>query len=135
MSYKIGLLLSMIFVALFFLFGADLISLQSAYSSLEAKANNISYLISRNGVIDNDFINYVESTFYVDFECATNLNPTFGEKIIYTIKTEYHPLVISHEEMTLYIKCMFLIKYLMNGKMVNVYRMLGLMQSQKHVRC
>ncbi len=111
MSYKIGLLLSMIFVALFFLFGADLISLQSAYSSLDAKANNISYLISRNGVIDNDFINYVEQTFYVEFECDTNLNPTFGEKIIYTITTQYNPLVISNEEMTLSITRMTIVGF------------------------
>ena len=111
MSYKIGLLLSMIFVALFFLFGADLISLQSAYSSLDAKANNISYLISRNGVIDNDFINYIEQTFYVDFECEINQNPTFGEKIIYTIKTQYSPMVISSEEMTLSITRMTIVGF------------------------
>ena len=42
MSYKIGLILSMMFVALFFLFGADLITLESVYSGLDAKANNIS---------------------------------------------------------------------------------------------
>ena len=59
MSYKIGLILSMVFVAMFFLFGADLISIQSVYSSLDSKANNISYLISRSGVIDEEFINYV----------------------------------------------------------------------------
>ena len=111
MSYKIGLLLSMIFVALFFLFGADLISLQSAYSSLDSKANNISYLISRNGVIDNDFINYVETTFYVDFECDKHLNPTFGEKIIYTIKTQYTPLVISDDDMTLSITRMTIVGF------------------------
>ena len=41
MSYKVGLILSMVFVALFFLFGADLITLESVYSTLDAKANNI----------------------------------------------------------------------------------------------
>ena len=56
MSYKIGLILSMVFVAMFFLFGADLISIQSVYSSLDSKANNISYLISRSGVIDEELI-------------------------------------------------------------------------------
>ena len=38
MSYKVGLILSMIFVAMFFLFGADLITVQSVYSMLDAKA-------------------------------------------------------------------------------------------------
>ena len=80
MSYKVGLILSMIFISMFFLFGADLISIQSVYSSLDSKANNISYLISRSGVIDEEFINYVESYYYVDFDCPLNLTPTFGKK-------------------------------------------------------
>lgn len=111
MSYKIGLILSMIFVALFFLFGADLITLESTFSVLDAKANNISYIISRNGVIDDEFKNYIESTFLVDFECPENLSPTFGEKIIYQISTSYHPLVISKQEMTISIKRMTIVGF------------------------
>ena len=111
MSFKVGLILSMVFVALFFLFGADLITLESVYSTLDAKANNISYLISRNGVVDNDFINYIEATFSVDFECPKNTSPTFGEKVIYTISTTYCPLVISKTEMTVAIQRMTIIGF------------------------
>ena len=111
MSYKIGLILSMIFVALFFLFGADLITIESVYSTLDAKANNISYIISRNGVIDDDFIEYIETTFMVDFECPKNLSPTFGEKIIYQISTNYRPLVISKQEMTIIVKRMTIVGF------------------------
>ena len=111
MSYKIGLILSMIFVALYFAFGADLLSLQSAYSVLDSKANNISYVISRNGVIDNDFINYIETTFNVTFDCQTNPYPTFGEKIIYTISTDYQPMVISKQKMTIAIKRMTIVGF------------------------
>lgn len=111
MSYKIGLILSMIFVALFFLLGADLVSLQGAYSVLDSKANNISYIISRNGVIDDDFINYIETTFSVSFNCPKNLSPQFGEKIIYEISTSYHPLVISQNEMTLVIQRMTIVGF------------------------
>ena len=111
MSYKVGLILSMIFVALFFIFGADLLTLQSVYSSLDSKANNISYLISRNGTIDDDFINYVENTFLVDFDCPKNQSPAFGEKIIYQISTTYHPLVISKQEMTVAIKRMTIVGF------------------------
>lgn len=111
MSYKVGLILSMIFVALFFLFGADLITLESTFSVLDAKANNISYIISRNGVIDDEFINYIETTFSVDFDCPKNLSPAFGEKIIYQISTSYHPLVISKEEMTISIKRMTIVGF------------------------
>ncbi len=111
MSYKIGLILSMIFVALFFTFGADLISLQSAYSALDAKANNISYIISRNGVIDDDFIYYIETTFSVDFNCQKNLSPTFGEKITFTVTTVYKPLIISKQEMHLSVKRMTIVGF------------------------
>lgn len=106
MSYKIGLILSMIFVAIFFLFGADLFTLNGVYSALDAKANNISYLISRNGTIDDNFAYYIETTFSVEFECPKNLAPTFGQKITYQISTTYHPLVISKEEMSITIKRM-----------------------------
>ena len=111
MSYKIGLLLSMIFVALFFLFGADLLSIQNAYSVLDAKANNISYLISRTGVIDDAFINYVEQTFYVHFACEKHLNPSFGDEVTYQISTQYQPLVIAKEKMTIVIERMTIIGF------------------------
>lgn len=111
MSYKIGLLLSMIFVALFFLFGADLISLQSTYSILDSKANNISYLISRNGVITTDFIYYIETTFSVEIECPLNSSPYFGEKIYYRISTEFTPMVISQEKITISIERMTIVGF------------------------
>lgn len=111
MSYKIGLLLSMIFVALYFIFGADLISLQSAYSVLDAKANNISYIISRNGEIDAAFTNYIETTFNVDFVCDLDHTPVFGEKITYEISATYSPLVISKEDMTITVRRMTIIGF------------------------
>lgn len=111
MSYKIGLILSMIFVALFFLFGADLISLQGAYSVLDSKANNISYIISRNGVIDDNFINYIETTFSVTFDCPKNSSPEFGEKIIYSISAPYRPLILSKQEMTIVISRMTIVGF------------------------
>lgn len=111
MSYKIGLILSMVFVALFFMFGADLFTLNGVYSALDAKANNISYLISKNGYIDDEFIHYVEVTFSVAFDCPKNPSPIFGEKIIYQISTSYRPLVISNDEMTIAIKRMTIVGF------------------------
>ena len=111
MSYKIGLLLSMIFITLFFLFGADLITLESLYSSLDTKANNISYLISRNGVIDDNFIYYIETTFNVEFVCDKNLSPEFGEQIFYEVSMNYRPMVISKKEMTITIQRMTIVGF------------------------
>ena len=111
MSYKIGLILSMIFVALFFIFGADLLTIESVYSSLDSKANNISYIISRTGYIDDEFIEYIENTFLVTFDCPKNEFPAFGDKIIYQISTTYHPLVISKQEMTISIQRMTVVGF------------------------
>ena len=101
----------MIFVAMFFLFSADLISIQSVYSVLDAKANNISYLISRTGIIDEDFIYYVESTYDVMFHCEFNYAPTFGEEITYTISTEYQPMIIDQETMVIAISRMTIVGF------------------------
>lgn len=101
----------MVFVAMFFLFSADLISIQSVYSTLDAKANNISYIISRNGVIDNDFINYIETTYNVDFSCPLNSSPTFGEEITYIISTDYQPMIIDKNTMTISISRMTIVGF------------------------
>lgn len=111
MSYKIGILLSMIFVALFFLFGADLISIQSVFSTLDAKSNNISYLIARNGLIDDAFKNRIENMYHVEFICDNNLSPTFGEEIIYTISSTYQPMIISKGEMKISISKMTVVGF------------------------
>lgn len=101
----------MIFVALFFLFGADLIGLQSAFSALDSKANNISYLIARNGIINEEFIDSIEETFYVDFICELHLAPTFGEKITYTITSTYQPLIIDKQEILIAVHRMTIIGF------------------------
>ena len=111
MSYKVGILLSMVFVAMFFLFDADLITLQSAYSSLDAKANNISYLISRAGVIDDAFKSHISTIYKVEFDCDNNLNPTFGEEIIYSISTKYQPMIIGKSEMKITISRMTVVGF------------------------
>lgn len=111
MSYKIGVLLSMIFVAMFFLFGADLISIQSVFSTLDAKSNNISYLISRTGIIDDAFKNHIENMYHVEFICDNNLSPTFGEEIIYSISTTYQPMIISKREMKISISRMTVVGF------------------------
>lgn len=111
MSYKIGLILSMVFVAMFFIFGADLLAIQSVYSTLDAKANNISYLISRNGVIDQEFINYVENSYHVEFDCPLNLYPAFGQQITYTVSTKYQPMIVDQNEMTISISRMTIVGF------------------------
>ena len=99
MSSKLGLILSMLFVAMFFLFGVDLICIQFVFSDLDAKSISISYLISQHGGLDTEFIEEIETTYKVDFKCLNNCNPSFGDIVDYQISKDYSPLIISNEAM------------------------------------
>lgn len=95
MSSKLGTILSMLFFAMFFLFGVDLINLQYSYSELDSKSVTISYLISRNGTVDNSFINYLETKYKIGFQLISKENPTFGDEVEYIIYGQYNPIVLS----------------------------------------
>lgn len=101
----------MVFVVMYFLFAGDMISLQFIYSDLDAKSVTISYLISENGNIDDNFINYIESKYKVDFVYADNYNPVFGDEVTYIIAETYKPLMMSKDEMTVSVKRTTVIGY------------------------
>ncbi len=94
MSYKLGLILSLIFVAGFFLFGVDLITLQFTYSDLDAKAVTIGYLIAKHGTIDTNLEENIERDYNVSFTCLSNCTPKFGEIVSYKISRPYDSLII-----------------------------------------
>lgn len=99
MSSKLGLILSMLFVVMFFLFGVDLICVQFLFSDLDAKSISISYLISQHGGLDSELVNQIEDTYKVDFKCLNNCYPSFGDIVDYQISTDYSPLIMSNEVM------------------------------------
>lgn len=111
MSYKIGLILSMIFVALFFAFGIDLISIQFAFSNLDAQSVAISYRISHYGTIDDAIIADIENQYAISFQCLSNCNPQFGDVVDYQISRQISTIVISKEPMTIAIKRSAIIGY------------------------
>lgn len=101
MGSKIGLLLSLIFIALFTAMGIDLLTLQYQLSSLDSISSNISYYIAKRGIIDDAFIFQIESNYHIEFTCLSNCNPAFGDMLIYKLEKEYQPLIISISPMTL----------------------------------
>ena len=111
MSYKVSFILSMIFVVMYFMFAGDMISLQFIYSDLDAKSVTISYLISENGTIDDNFINYVEEKYEIDFVSVDNDSPLFGDEVTYVIAKNYKPLMMSKDIMTVSIKRTTVIGY------------------------
>lgn len=99
MSSKFGLMLSMFFVVAFLLFGIDMIGIQFTYSELDQKAISISYLISKRGNIDDEYITSLENKYDVKFTCLSNCQPMFGDIVEYKLEDVYRPLVISKNEM------------------------------------
>ncbi len=102
MSSKLGTILSMLFFAMFFLFGIDLIKLQYSYSELDSKSVDISYLISRNGTIDQSFSNYIESKYQVRFLLQSPQQQIkFGDEVEYILEQTYNPIILSNRPITL----------------------------------
>lgn len=99
MSSKFGILLSLIFVIIFFLFGADLIGIQYVYSSLDAKSVTISYYIAKNGYINDEYITYIEDKFDVEFICLNEIYPLYGEVCDFELVTYYSPIVVSNNSL------------------------------------
>ncbi len=60
MSSNVGLIISLLFVAIAFLFGADLITIQAAYTSLQNTANDIAYDVMQAGYFNSYMVNQLE---------------------------------------------------------------------------
>lgn len=111
MSYKVGLILSMVFVALFFAFGIDLVTIQFAFSNLDSVSVAVSYKLSNYGLVDETFISNIENTYHVSFTCLSNCTPSFGDVVEYTLARQINPIVISQDPMTIAIKRTAIIGY------------------------
>lgn len=111
MSSKIGLILSMIFVTLFFAMGLDMICIQIIYNDLDSKGIAISYQISQYGTINNEIKSSIEKTYHVKFTCITNCSPRFGDVVTYQISKDYQPIIIRSEAMSISIERNAIIGY------------------------
>lgn len=101
MSYKIGLILSTIFVVLFLLLGGDMMCLSAAYSYLDSHSISIGYLIAKNSRVDEEYLSYLEEAYKVTFESVSPSNPSTGDVVQYTIYRLYHPLIMASHDIKL----------------------------------
>lgn len=101
MSSNLGTILSMIFVIAFILLGGDMMCLSAAYSALDSTAITISYLISKEASVDEDFLTYLEEEYSITISNIRPQNPTYGDVVDFTIYRNYHPIVISSNDVVL----------------------------------
>ena len=101
MSYKLGLILSMVFVVLFLLLGADMMCLSAAYSYLDSNSISIGYLIAKTGRVDSEYLSYLEDLYNVKFLSISPSSPQIGEVVEFTIYRMYDPLIMSKTDIRL----------------------------------
>lgn len=94
MSYKLSLILSMVFVVFFSLFAVDLTVIQNTYSLLDSKSINISYFLARTGDTSNEALMYIQNVYNVRIKVVSGRHPAFGDDIIYNLSTTYTPIVM-----------------------------------------
>lgn len=101
MSYKLGLILSMVFVVLFLLLGGDMMCLSAAYSYLDSNSISIGYLIAKSARVDTEYLSILEQTYNVKFMSISPSSPDIGEVVEFTIYRMYDPLIISNTKIKL----------------------------------
>ena len=105
MSYKIGLLLSTVFLMSVFLLGADLCLLNASYQQLDAVAMVAVQKIEMEGRVSQETINYVKSegaTFSYWYDSI--FAPSIGDMLTFEVKKTYSPLVLQKSEMNLRVR-------------------------------
>ena len=99
MAYKLGLILSMLFIAMLFVFAGDLTSVQIIYTNLDAVSVVAGNLISSRGGLDDEIVNLVYEQSGGNIEAIGDETPMLGSIYEYKISREYTPWVMSNKPM------------------------------------
>ena len=113
MSSKIGLILSLVFVTIFFAFAADIINIQYQYSALDSISVNINYLLANSKGSSIAVDNYLEQNYAnIKFQAITS-SVVLGEPFVYTLMVSYDPMFMNRGSiMDISIKRSVIIGYL-----------------------
>ena len=101
MSFKLGMILSMIFVVAFFLLGGDMMCLSAAYSDLDSTSIVVGYVIAKSGRVDDEFLGIIEENYNITFLDVSPKNPTYGDVVDFIIYRNYHPIILSNDDIML----------------------------------
>lgn len=99
MGYKVGFLLSLIFIVGVFIFASDLMSIQFIYTNLDAVSVTAGHVISQKGGITEEVIQLVENQAGANIEPVGDATPMFGSLFEYKIYKSYKPHFIKEDTM------------------------------------
>ena len=111
MAYKIGLIISMIFLATLFVFTGDLLSIQVIYTNLDAVSVTAGNLISSRGGLDEEIANLVFAQCGGTIEAVGDETPLMGSIYEFRIYREFTPWVMSNEPMEISVTRSIVIGY------------------------
>lgn len=81
-----------------------MVSLQFAYSNLDATSITISHIISESLSVNNTLVQDIERQFNVDFTLLNQEEPLFGDVVDFVISKEYKSIVLSNNTMLISVK-------------------------------
>ena len=99
MAYKMGFLLSLIFIVQMFLMVGDLMAIQFVYTNLDAVSVTAGQVISQKGEITEEVVRLVENEAGAYIVPIGDNTPMFGSLYQYKIYKFYKPHYISNEDM------------------------------------
>lgn len=92
MAYKMGFILSLIFVVELFILAGDIFSSQVIYTNLDAVSITAGNIISSKGGITDDIRRYVSETTGGEIEAVGDETPLFGSIYTFKISKLYKPM-------------------------------------------
>lgn len=111
MAYKIGFLLSLIFIVELFMLAGDLIAMQSIYTNLDAVSVTAGQIISVKGGITQEVIDLVERETQGTITAVGDSSPMFGSSFEYKITKYFDPSILSNKHMEIAVKRSVVIGY------------------------
>jgi len=111
MAYKLGFLLSLIFIVQLFLIAGDLLAVQAIYTNLDAVSVTAGQIISIKGGITTEVVALVERETQGTITAIGDNVPMFGSPFEYKISKTYNPSILSTKEMEIAVKRSVVIGY------------------------
>lgn len=111
MAYKMGFLLSLVFIVQLFLMAGDLLAVQAIYTNLDAVSMTAGQIISVKGGITPEVVALVERQTQATITAIGDNTPMFGSPFEYKISKMYDPSILSTKEMEIAVRRSVVIGY------------------------
>lgn len=103
MAYKLGILLSLVFMMSVMLFAGDLLCISQIRSALDAIALTVSYRIAKEGRISEETKRFVVESGGIFIPVSPGI-PALGETYVFKIAKKYRPIILSKTETVITVK-------------------------------